>query len=426
MQEDVFKMSDESSKWPTGCGIYQIECLVSNKIYVGYAVNFKNRWGRHKSELRRGTYYNQYLLNSFNLYNECSFVFKVLELCEEEKLKKREWHWIKSLDSLNNGFNMVGYNDETPDILMSEPSNTKSFEFIDPSGNIVKGHNISKFARKVGGYQSAFAQVLRGEAFSHLGYKSTNPEFHMKPRQYRIVSPTFEVIEFSNILKFSAENGLNDDNISRVLRGLDSHFKGWHRENISDEHRIELEKYLPKPFSVFDPDGNFIQGDDLRAFCKERSLEKYLLEEVIKGETNSYLGYTGTYCAFPLKYKLISPKGEIFKFSSVKIFCKENNLQETSIRGVLNGTSLHCFGWRLPENINKTSRNFNFIQQADIETGLVIKIYPSLTSASRELSEKLSFSENYVSNGIRKCLRNERKSAFGFTWSRVNPVTLKK
>lgn len=78
-------------------GIYKIVNCITNKIYVGSAVNFKNRWSWHIKDLKRNAHRNSKLQRAWNKYGENTFTFHVLEYCEKEKLIEREQYWIDTL-----------------------------------------------------------------------------------------------------------------------------------------------------------------------------------------------------------------------------------------------------------------------------------------------------------------------------------------
>ena len=80
-------------------GIYQIRNIVNNKVYVGQSKNMSNRRAQHRRELIDGKHYNLYLQRAFEKYGESSFVFEVLEYCEEETLNERERYWISEKES---------------------------------------------------------------------------------------------------------------------------------------------------------------------------------------------------------------------------------------------------------------------------------------------------------------------------------------
>lgn len=69
-------------------GIYQIRNLVNGKIYIGSAVNINSRWRTHKANLNLNKHKSKHLQASWNKYGINTFIFKVLEYCEREKLSE--------------------------------------------------------------------------------------------------------------------------------------------------------------------------------------------------------------------------------------------------------------------------------------------------------------------------------------------------
>ena len=65
-------------------GIYAIWNSITNKIYVGQAVNITKRWKNHKIELKLNRHSNKYLQSAYN--KNCLFlVFYVLEFVSQYK-----------------------------------------------------------------------------------------------------------------------------------------------------------------------------------------------------------------------------------------------------------------------------------------------------------------------------------------------------
>lgn len=65
------------SKLHTGV-IYQIKCVVNNRIYIGQTKNFRKRIYEHKWELKNNRHYNKKLQQDFNLYGIDNFQFIIL------------------------------------------------------------------------------------------------------------------------------------------------------------------------------------------------------------------------------------------------------------------------------------------------------------------------------------------------------------
>lgn len=66
-------------------GIYVIEILGCDKIYIGSTKNLKRRKWHHLYHLRNNNHPNIYLQNAFNKYEEKSFKFSIIVICENDK-----------------------------------------------------------------------------------------------------------------------------------------------------------------------------------------------------------------------------------------------------------------------------------------------------------------------------------------------------
>lgn len=78
-------------------GIYKIQNLVNNKIYIGSAVNLSRRKNSHSHYLRKNKHPNIHLQRSYNKYNEEDFMFSVIEKCSLEVLIDKEQFYIDTL-----------------------------------------------------------------------------------------------------------------------------------------------------------------------------------------------------------------------------------------------------------------------------------------------------------------------------------------
>lgn len=85
-------------------GIYKIENLLNGKFYIGSAKDFLHRKSTHLYDLRNNKHRNIHLQRSFNKHGEDSFLFQLVEQCNEEILIEREQYYI---DSLNPHFNIL-------------------------------------------------------------------------------------------------------------------------------------------------------------------------------------------------------------------------------------------------------------------------------------------------------------------------------
>lgn len=88
-------------------GIYKIQNIVNNKIYIGQSIDIITRWYNHKNELNGNRHCNSHLQGAWNKYGESNFTFEVIEECTVEEIDNREIYWIDLYKSIDPNF---GYN----------------------------------------------------------------------------------------------------------------------------------------------------------------------------------------------------------------------------------------------------------------------------------------------------------------------------
>lgn len=89
-------------------GIYKIKNLLNNKCYYGSSKDIEKRWRTHKNHLNGGKHHNTPLQRSWDKYGEESFIFEVVEECDEKILLEREQHYLDSKPEYNIGLKSSG------------------------------------------------------------------------------------------------------------------------------------------------------------------------------------------------------------------------------------------------------------------------------------------------------------------------------
>lgn len=97
----------KNKKLPKSSGIYYIQNLVNNKIYIGSSVNMCDRVRRHISELSRNKHYNILLQRSWDKYGKDNFCIYFLELCSKKDLLTKEQMYLDRYKSYDPE---IGYN----------------------------------------------------------------------------------------------------------------------------------------------------------------------------------------------------------------------------------------------------------------------------------------------------------------------------
>jgi len=84
-----------TKKMPAQCGVYKIDCVLTNDSYIGVSKNIRNRIYKHRAAHGRGKQQNLYKL--IKEYGWEAFNVTILELCDKEVMFERETHYIQEL-----------------------------------------------------------------------------------------------------------------------------------------------------------------------------------------------------------------------------------------------------------------------------------------------------------------------------------------
>lgn len=145
------------------CGIYKIQNLINNKVYIGQSIDIKTRWYKHKCA--QDDFYIHKALRKYGINN---FSFEILEECSQEELNKKEKYYIQFYNSLiPNGYNMIeGGNNETG------LSKSKSVNQYDLEGIYITTYpSLIEAERKTGINNSNISSCCQGKRVSAGNYQ---------------------------------------------------------------------------------------------------------------------------------------------------------------------------------------------------------------------------------------------------------------
>ncbi len=90
-----------NKKIPAECGVYIVDCLLTNDSYVGCSTNLRNRKWKHFSNKGHGK--NKKLSKLVKELGKEAFDFRVLEYCDKEVMFELETKYIQIIKpNLNN------------------------------------------------------------------------------------------------------------------------------------------------------------------------------------------------------------------------------------------------------------------------------------------------------------------------------------
>jgi group I intron endonuclease len=216
-------------------GIYKIFFTHNpDMLYIGSSINVRKRIAEHKRNLKKGISHNRKLQNSYNKYKE-NLKIEIIEFCTEEEVRKREQFWIDYF---------------------------KSYERR-------KGFNLTQIVESVsGGYiyteKQKTARRLHLEQFWKKNQKT-----------YEFISPDGEYKKILGLNSFCKQNKLNTRKMYAVHSKKRIEYNGW-KKYYSDgflDPRFKDSRFLTcKPFKLKTPNGDIIEGSNLKKFCRENNL----------------------------------------------------------------------------------------------------------------------------------------------------------
>ena len=147
-------------------GIYKIQNLVNNKIYIGQSINIDRRFREHCNRCE------QQIDHAIQKYGVDNFTFEVIEECLPEQLNDREDYWIKEFNSLiPNGYNMNYYKGSYGEYNASSKLTEEDIRVIRTIYNNREYKSMFKvwqelFEDKIS--YGNFTAIVRGKLWSHI------------------------------------------------------------------------------------------------------------------------------------------------------------------------------------------------------------------------------------------------------------------
>lgn len=285
----ILSSQNRTQKVPRSSGVYQICCIPTGKIYIGSAVDLRERWYEHRWSLRRGDHRNVYLQSAWDQYGETNFEFSILEFKETADLLRAEQAWI---DRTGCTCRDIGFNIAL--IAGSPPAGFRArvWEgFIDPDGNEVTITNLHDFCRKNGMHIRSMQELASGKSRMRscrgwMHKNSLHQREHIKTFEGFIDPRGHPVGPIKNLFAFCREHGLDDASMYDVAKGRSYSYRGWTYQNNRENRR-------EKTYHDFiNPEGMKVTITNLRAFCREHGLSIVHMRGLVSGRRKRHKGWT--------------------------------------------------------------------------------------------------------------------------------------
>ena len=191
-------------------GIYLIQNILTQSIYIGQAQNIRYRCRKHREALLKNKHRNSKLQNSVNKYGISAFEFYVVEECLIEDLDTHEQEWL-DLVRLEYPLEHI-YN------LCFEPNTTRGYKFT-------KEQRVAQSERLRN-------KVIGDSARKNYGISSKLKwqQGKMKPKikkEFDIITPEGNLIHVIGLSDFAAQHNLSAGSLHMVITGKLKQYKGY-------------------------------------------------------------------------------------------------------------------------------------------------------------------------------------------------------
>lgn len=205
----------------TNAGVYQIICLVNQKIYIGSAVNLCRRINRHSRDLLNQKHSSRHLQNAVNLYGLDCFNVVILEEYDNitrQLLLQREQYY---LDTLKPWDRNIGYNTcqkaRSPEQLTLSKEHKDKISLAN-KGRVVSQETRQKISQKRKGKRNSI-EAIEQMRQTKIGVKQSEENIAKRAKEYSFIKNGV-IYRGSNLKRFAEEHSCHRYNLNKVLQGI--------------------------------------------------------------------------------------------------------------------------------------------------------------------------------------------------------------
>jgi group I intron endonuclease len=212
-------------------GIYKLSFNNDEEIYIGQSIDIERRYKQHISTLKNKTN-NPNLVKAFDIYGIPKL--SIEKVCLISELNEIEDKLILEYSKISKLLNIKQSSKDTPRLIGDTNGNAKfsNSQIIEVLYLLTEDN--PKSIKEISDITKVNLHTITAikNSNTHLWLEEAFPERYqiLKDKKYtyhKIVSPTGEVFEFTNIAQFAALKGLDRSTLCKVLKGTRPSHIGW-------------------------------------------------------------------------------------------------------------------------------------------------------------------------------------------------------
>ncbi|MHC5779296.1 hypothetical protein [Nostoc sp.] len=167
----------------------------------------------------------------------------------------------------------------------------RDYDFVSPDGEIFTGKGVRQFALLHGLHETCLYALLDGRLHSYKGWTKAigGRKLPVAPTYY-FLSPSGEIYTTTNLSEFARQHSLDPIALSRTSRCIRGAHRGW-RHCTPDGQPIVPSDRKHRKFKLVRPTGEIVEGSNLKAFAEKHGLSRTCLMKVLDGTTKEHRGW---------------------------------------------------------------------------------------------------------------------------------------
>lgn len=283
--------------------IYKLE-FNNGLSYVGLTTtSLEGRVSAHFSQLSRNKHFNNKVQAAYNICGKPSVI--VLESEKDgltvENITEREKYWINKLDTFHNGLNNSAGGECSPRGEDSQHAQHYEADYMAIVTCLAYTNwTFKEVAEELGVSYAIVQSINYGKAHQYLEELMPTEYALMRAKHgFRnlksegfpdLINEYGEVFKVTNTTEFAKIHGLDQPNVSAVLRGVRRIHKGWMLADPTLRKKLQAQRE-GTVYKLVSPEGVVEVVYDLDAFADSNNLNKTALKRMLSKEFSHHRGW---------------------------------------------------------------------------------------------------------------------------------------